>query len=319
MDRFSFLKIEWPEIYQIICNVEEKSKEDSNITLIELAQIAELITKYILKENHIEKNTELLDEINLLKDCHNLNADIVDFFYKIIIVSNKAIYEDYSDSIIAKSFLDKMFEILVWFAIEYGKTDYRKVDLSNMIPEDKDIFNKYIKSKSYNYTEKNIENETMIQPFTIENEEFFKEENNDDINRYEQDVFETKEEFHKRIRNHEIFTLGRIFIEKSNINETDEIVAFPFSVYKSIQIKIPIIDMLYIERAEFENLSIEEEEYILFSKLDIINDKICIDINNIYIEVSNNKCKVHAVVLDISYYESYEKYRNIIYSKKLFQ
>ncbi|MCS4454725.1 hypothetical protein JTT01_13625 [Clostridium botulinum] len=47
-----------------------------------------------------------------------------------------------------------MFEILVWFAIEYGKTDYRKVDLSNMIPEDKDIFNKYIKSKSYNYTEK---------------------------------------------------------------------------------------------------------------------------------------------------------------------
>nr|WP_242825582.1 tetratricopeptide repeat protein [Clostridium botulinum] len=316
LDRFSFLKIEWPEIYQIICNVEEKSKEDSNITLIKLAQIAELITKYILKENHIEKNTELLDEINLLKDCHNLNADIVDFFYKIIIVSNKAIYENYSDLIIAKSFLDKMFEILVWFAIEYGKTDYRKVDLSNMIPEDKDIFNKYIKSKSYNDTEKNIENETMIQPFTIDNEEFFKEENNDDINRYEQDVFETKEEFHKRIRNHEIFTLGRIFIEKSNINETDEIVASPFSVYKSIQIKIPIIDMLYIERAEFENLSIEEEEYILFSKLDIINDKICIDINNIYIEVSNNKCKVHAVVLDISYYESYEKYRNIIYSKK---
>ncbi|MBD5643708.1 SEL1-like repeat protein [Clostridium botulinum] len=316
MDRFSFLKIEWPEIYQIICNVEERSEEDSNITLIKLAQIAELITKYILKENHIEKNTELLDEINLLKDCHNLNADIADFFYKIIIVSNKAIYENYSDSIIAKSFLDKMFEILVWFAIEYGKTDYRKVDLSNMISEDKDIFNKYIKSKSYNDTEKNIENETMIQPFTIDNEEFFKEENNDDINRYEQDIFETKEEFHKRIKDHEIFTLGRIFIKKSNINETDQVVAFPFSIYKSIQIKIPIIDILYIERAEFENLSIEEEKYILFSKLDIINDKICIDINNIYIEVNNNKCKVHAVVLDTSYYESYEKYRNIIYSKR---
>ncbi|MFV3010798.1 hypothetical protein ACLD43_02610 [Clostridium botulinum] len=316
MDRFSFLKIELPEIYQIICNVEEKSEEDSNTTLIKLAQIAELITKYILKENHIEANTELLDEINLLKDCHNLNADIVDFFYKIIIVSNKAIYEDYSDSIIAKSFLDKMFEILVWFAIEYGKTDYRKVDLSNMIPEDKDIFNKYIKSKSYNDAEKNIENETMIQPFTIDNEEFFKEEKNDDINRYEQDIFETKEEFYKRIRNHEIFTLGRIFIKKSNINETDEVVAFPFSIYKSIQIKIPIIDMLYIERVEFENLSIEEEEYTVFSKLDIVDGKICIDINNIYIEGSNNKCKVHAVVLDISYYESYEKYRNIIYSKK---
>ncbi|ACA56721.1 hypothetical protein FDC45_02065 [Clostridium botulinum] len=316
MDRFSFLKIELPEIYQIICNVEEKSEEDSNKALIKLAQIAELITKYILKENHIEANTELLDEINLLKDCHNLNADIVDFFYKIIIVSNKAIYEDYSDSIIAKSFLDKMFEILVWFAIEYGKTDYRKVDLSNMIQEDKDIFNKYIKSKSYNDTEKNIENETMIQPFTIDNEEFFKEENNDDINRYEQDIFETKEEFHKRIKDHEIFTLGRIFIKKSNINETDEVVAFPFSIYKSIQIKIPIIDMLYIERVEFENLSIEEEEYTVFSKLDIVDGKICIDINNIYIEVSNNKCKVHVVVLDISYYESYEKYRNIIYSKK---
>ncbi|NFV50907.1 hypothetical protein FDJ76_12930, partial [Clostridium botulinum] len=261
MDRFSFLKIEWPEIYQIICNVEERPEEDSNITLIKLAQIAELITKYILKENHIEKNTELLDEINLLKDCHNLNADIADFFYKIIIVSNKAIYENYSDSIIAKSFLDKMFEILVWLAIEYGKTDYRKVDLSNMISEDKDIFNKYIKSKSYNDTEKNIENETMIQPFTIDNEEFFKEENNDDINRYEQDIFETKEEFHKRIKDHEIFTLGRIFIKKSNINETDQVVAFPFSIYKSIQIKIPIIDILYIERAEFKNLSIEEEKY----------------------------------------------------------
>ncbi len=169
-----------------------------------------------------------------------------------------------------------MFEILVWFAIEYGKTDYRKVDLSNMTSEDKDIFNKYIKSKSYNDTERNIENETMIQPFTIDNEEFFKEENNDDINRYEQDIFETKEEFHKRIKDHEIFTLGRIFIKKSNINETDEVVAFPFSIYKSIQIKIPIIDILYIERAEFENLSIEEEKYILFSKLDIINDKIAL-------------------------------------------
>ncbi|EPY2293427.1 hypothetical protein ACTQ4P_06285 [Clostridium sporogenes] len=158
MDRFRFLKMERPEIYEFICNSEEKSKEDSNTTLIKLAQIAELITKYILKENHIETNTELLDEINLLKDCHNLNSDIVDLFYKIIIVSNKAIYENYSDSIIAKSFLDKMFEILVWFAIEYGKRDYRKVDLSNMMPKDKDIFNKYIKSKSYNDTEKNIEN-----------------------------------------------------------------------------------------------------------------------------------------------------------------
>jgi len=316
LDRFSFLKIEWPEIYQAICNAEEKSKKDSNTTLIKLAQTVELITKYILKENHIETNTELLDSINLLKDCNNLNSYMVDLFYKIIVVSNKAIYEDYSDQIIAKSFLDKMFEILVWFAIEYGKRDYRKVDLSNMIPKDKDIFNKYIKSKSYNDTEKNIENETIIKPFTINNEEFFKEENNTDINRYEQDVFETKEEFYKRIKDHEIFSLGRIFIEESNINETDKVVAFPFSIYKSIQIKTPIIDMLYIEKAEFENLSIEEEEYTVFSKLDIIDDKISIDINNIYIEVNNNKCKVHAVVLDISYYESYEKYRNIIYSKK---
>ncbi|GAE01396.1 hypothetical protein CBO05C_1086 [Clostridium botulinum B str. Osaka05] len=316
MDRFSFLKIEWTEIYQAICNAEEKSKKDSNTTLIKLAQTVELITKYILKENHIETNTELVDSINLLKDCNNLNSYMVDLFYKIIVVSNKAIYEDYSDQIIAKSFLDKMFEILVWFAIEYGKRDYRKVDLSNMIPKDKDIFNKYIKSKSYNDAEKNIENETIIKPFTINNEEFFKEENNTDINRYEQDVFETKEEFYKRIKNHEIFSLGRIFIEESNINETDKVVAFPFSIYKSIQIKIPIIDMLYIEKAEFENLSIEEEEYTVFSKLDVIDDKICIDINNIYIEVNNNKCKVHAVVLDISYYESYEKYRNIIYSKK---
>ncbi|GAA0080596.1 hypothetical protein B2H94_02670 [Clostridium sporogenes] len=316
MDRFSFLKIEWPEIYQAICNAEEKSKKDSNTTLIKLAQTVELITKYILKENHIEANTELLDSINLLKDCNKLNSYMVDLFYKIIVVSNKAIYEDYSDQIIAKSFLDKMFEILVWFAIEYGKRDYRKVDLSNMIPKDKDMFNKYIKSKSYNDTEKNIENETIIKPFTINNEEFFKEENNTDVNRYEQDVFETKEEFYKRIKDHEIFSLGRIFIEESNINETDKVVAFPFSIYKSIQIKIPIIDMLYIEKAEFENLSIEEEKYTVFSKLDIIDDKICIDINNIYIEVNNNKCKVHAVVLDISYYESYEKYRNIIYSKK---
>ncbi len=154
MDRFSFLKIEWPEIYQAICNAEEKSKKDSNTTLIKLAQTVELITKYILKENHIETNTELLDSINLLKDCNNLNSYMVDLFYKIIVVSNKAIYEDYSDQIIAKSFLDKMFEILVWFAIEYGKRDYRKVDLSNMIPKDKDIFNKYIKSKSYNDAEK---------------------------------------------------------------------------------------------------------------------------------------------------------------------
>lgn len=74
--------------------------------------------------------------------------------------------------------------------------------------------------------------------------------------------------------------------------------------------------MIYIERTDFENLSIKEEVYTVFSKLDIIDDKICIDINNIYIEVNNNRCKVHAVVLDISYYESYEKYRNIIYSKK---
>lgn len=316
MDRFSFLKMEWPEIYKFICNAEEKSNEDSNTTLIKLAQTAELIAKYILKENHIETNTEILDEINLLKDCHNLNSDIVDLFYKIIIVSNKAIYENYSDSIIAKSFLDKMFEILVWLAMEYGKRDYRKVDLSNMMPKDKDIFNKYIKSKSYNNTEKNIENETIIQPFTINNEEFFKEENNNDINIYEQDVFETKKEFYRRIKNDEIFSLGRVFIEKSNINETDKVVAFTFSIYKSTQIKIPIIDMIYIERTDFENLSIKEEVYTVFSKLDIIDDKICIDINNIYIEVNNNRCKVHAVVLDIFYYESYEKYRNIIYSKK---
>lgn len=130
-----------------------------------------------------------------------------------------------------------MFEILVWFAIEYGKTDYRKVDLSNMTSEDKDIFNKYIKSKSYNDTEKNIENETMIQPFTIDNEEFFKEENNDDINRYEQDVFETKEEFHKRIKDYEIFTLGRIFIKNLILMKQIRLSYFHFLYINQFKLK----------------------------------------------------------------------------------
>lgn len=130
-----------------------------------------------------------------------------------------------------------MFEILVWFAIEYGKTDYRKVDLSNMTSEDKDIFNKYIKSKSYNDTERNIENETMIQPFTIDNEEFFKEENNDDINRYEQDIFETKEEFHKRIKDHEIFTLGRIFIKNLILMKRMRLLHFHFLYINQFKLK----------------------------------------------------------------------------------
>lgn len=133
MDRFSFLKKEWIEIYDLISEAERKTYDDSNIALIKLRQIVELVTKYILDKNG-EKNNQnkLQKQINQLSKCDPFNNEMVELFQKIRIDGNKAAHENYSNIVYTKKYIDEIIPVLVWFTKEYGTGHPQQIKLLDL-------------------------------------------------------------------------------------------------------------------------------------------------------------------------------------------
>ncbi len=321
MNKFDFLKKEWFEIYEIMIFVEELIEKDSNIALMKLKQVVDLVSTNILKANNIQKPVNLLETINLLSSCENVNYEAIELFHEIRIASNKAEHGMYPDKSMVKSYLDRMFNILVWFAIEYGKEDYENIDFNNMPTESKLVFYEYLMKKQFKkdedkekQTKDNNEGELLVNPLNTNDEIFEEEKSINNINTYERDIFETKEEYYQRIRNKELVNFGKIYIELTPNNQTENVAVFMFSILKELPVKVPNIDLLYINKKELKKASIKQTKYDLIARLDILNGKVCIDVNNIYIEEGNNKCEVHALVLDKSWYKDDEEYKNNISS-----
>lgn len=126
--RPDFIETEWPEIYEIVVEIEKYIRESPNIALIKLRQLVELMVKNIISYENMSLvlgGENLKTSINTLIKSSIIPYKFLDLLHDIRTYGNKAIHDNYSDFSRANSLFGLLFEILDWFACEYGERDFR--------------------------------------------------------------------------------------------------------------------------------------------------------------------------------------------------
>lgn len=144
---YNFLKLEFRDIYE---DIEELKKNEANNDIEKsISTVIGDIIYCIYKKNSIlyDKEAPWKKQLEILKDINKIPSEIVE---KILLWS-KELKEDYLSNLNNKS--KNLYEVLVWFVINYGDENYSLV-LDNLTDVERDIFNKYLdNNKSINQIE----------------------------------------------------------------------------------------------------------------------------------------------------------------------
>ncbi len=125
MNNFEFLKKEWPVLANIGEIAEKTLYIDSNLTFIKLRQLAEIIATYIMQFEEIyeSENITFSGRLRELKKEDWIPKNIIDIFYAVKNLGNRAAHDNYSSVDEAKIILKLAFRLSVWYHEVYGQ-DY---------------------------------------------------------------------------------------------------------------------------------------------------------------------------------------------------
>lgn len=196
---YDFLKLEFNDIYEDL----NKLKDQTNLEMInkEVNDVINDIIYYISKQNKVlyDENEECLKRLEVLKEIGVIPNEIVE---KIILwgkivksnvnktdieikssVGNENNRESVEQGLNESKSIDKnhekeeikklklIYEVLVWFVINYGSENY-SLFLENLLEEEKEIFKKYLrKSKLITNNDLKSNKSMMINFSDIEEKE----------------------------------------------------------------------------------------------------------------------------------------------------
>ena len=152
---YDFLKLEFRDIYEDIEELKKKTTHDDiekNINAV-----IDDIIYYIYKKNSIlyDEKIEWHKRLDMLKEINIIPSEIVDK----ILLWTKEVKVNYSNVTTTEDELSEMkilYEVLVWFVVNYGEENYFLI-LNNLMDSEKEIFKKYL-SINKSSEEKNISN-----------------------------------------------------------------------------------------------------------------------------------------------------------------
>ena len=152
---YDFLKLEFRDIYEDIEELKKKTTHDDiekNINAV-----IDDIIYYIYKKNSIlyDEKIEWHKRLDMLKEINIIPSEIVDK----ILLWTKEVKVNYSNATTTEDELSEMkilYEVLVWFVVNYGEENYFLI-LNNLMDSEKEIFKKYL-SINKSSEEKNISN-----------------------------------------------------------------------------------------------------------------------------------------------------------------
>ena len=152
---YDFLKLEFRDIYEDIEELKKKTTHDDiekNINAV-----IDDIIYYIYKKNSIlyDEKFEWHKRLDMLKEINIIPSEIVDK----ILLWTKEVKVNYSNATTTEDELSEMkilYEVLVWFVVNYGEENYFLI-LNNLMDSEKEIFKKYL-SINKSSEEKNISN-----------------------------------------------------------------------------------------------------------------------------------------------------------------
>lgn len=167
---YDFLKLEFRDIYEDIEELKKKTTHDDiekNINAV-----IDDIIYYIYKKNSIlyDEKIEWHKRLEMLKEINLISTDILDK----ILLWTKKVKVNYSNATTAEDELSEikiLYEVLVWFVVNYGEENYSLI-LNKLIDSEKEIFKKYLS------TTKSSKEENISKIFESKSDDVIEKEEN---------------------------------------------------------------------------------------------------------------------------------------------
>jgi hypothetical protein len=211
---YSFLKKEHTPLWELVQEAESNLQISPRTSLMIQRQIIEYMLKKITVSEGSSYNS-IHSAIEEIKSYSTFPDNFINVFHKIRVSGNHANHNLLNEITVASELFNSLFEPLCWFAITYGMEDYLKY-ASEMNIEEKVVFQYYLLSHQVlllnNPSIKAILNEVdsnhkFINAFDLGEIEIVSPKF-DAFSKYEKDVFETHEEFERRIAKCPPITIG---------------------------------------------------------------------------------------------------------------
>lgn len=305
MSRFQFLQSDFLDLFAL-CEQADKA-DDMNFALLKIRMALENIVKDLGATQG-----DLFSNINELNDQEILDAKRTDLFHQIRHISNLGVHEGNtvkkSD---VRSCLDSLFEITLWYAISIKRNRY---ELSEFQTYDMELAKQYLNEiasdgasfASSGHTNNSFNN---IDPLQI-NGDFSKQlKKNREINELDQDVFETDEEYAKRIASMPKVHMGYAILDPQREDGYTKTV-FPLHHIdhnKCIQ-SVNNIRAFYAENIR-QNGIIDDE---LVAGLRVFNKKIYYNYNTIALKHGKKEIPMHPICWEKFPYETNTDFQNRI-------
>ena len=269
MNRFEFLKSEYEELYKLCSEAEEQHNMNKARQVIEI-----LVRQFGANKRH------LFDRIGEVSEKAAMPKDIVAAFHQVRLVGNKASHDEtlawnkITDEDVKKC-LDALFEIVVWLVFSHDKKIYDFVEFN---PEDLKIADKYLNDEAKAKRNKIKEIGSFINSLDIADSKLnFDNAVEDEL---QQDVFETKREYIKRVSNLPLQHIGYAILDNRTRDNHTGLTFAMFHIEKND--KIIFSDV----KAFVSNMS-SDGDFIdgkIVVGLKVDKDKVYCDYDRVYLQ-----------------------------------
>ena len=282
MNRFDFLKVDYADLYKLCSEAETQQNMNKARQAIE-----SIVRQFGANKRH------LFDRIAEASERAHMPKNIIAAFHQVRLVGNKASHDEtlawnkITDEDIEKC-INALFEIVVWLAIDHDKKIYRSTDFK---VEDLKIVDKYLSDDVKSKRDKLKEIGTFINSLELNYDEL----NFDNAGEGElsQDVFETSEEYAKRIDKLPLRHIGYAILDSRTRDEYTGLTFAMFHIEHEDNIQFSDIDAFVAES------SVIGEDFVdgrIVVALKVFNGKVYCDYDRIYLQgQADNEIKLTAI------------------------
>ena len=302
MERFYFLKDEFPELFNICQEANSYIDSDPSIALTKARQALEKIVGNVLTDNKIYVNQDLFTNISSIS---GIDGDICNEMHQLRMVGNNAVHGNEATEQIANDGIDLLLDITVWYYVE---AKGKMLSGEELWTSDRDRVEKYLQKKQTSNTK--LQKPTfgeLVNPLSVDDFDSHIHIKNKNI--LEKDVFETNDEYENRIKNLPPIHIGYAVLNSKNIDSITGTAFLLFYIDKNRYIKIPFISAFYCKISMDMQLN-GEIDGELVCKVFVYSNQICCDFNNLFFKNGHdNLSPVNVICWNQYMNESIDDYR----------
>ena len=296
MNRFDFLKADYEELYKLCSEAQEQHNMNKARQVIE-----------IIVRNFGAIKRHLFQRIGELSDKNIIPQNVVDAFHQVRIVGNKDSHGNEITEAEINNCLNALFEIVVWLAVGHDKKIYNPSEFN---PEDLKIVDKYLDEDVKAKRDKLKGMGIFINSLDFDKEVLSFNNSADD--ELAQDVFETVEEYVKRIDNLPLQHIGYAILDNRAHDKYTGLTFAMFHIEKNDRIVFAEIAAF---TANMKNSDVDFIDGKIVVGIKVSEGKLYCDYDEVYLQSQDgNKIKLNAICWEKHGYETENNFKQRVKS-----